>query len=638
MNQATLDLAMRCIEYLCQRHHDPDLPAKERSENVFTGQYSFHAFSTRMWFDLVCQYLRSIKAANPSANLIDAIQMLWEARKIQDFYTVDESEDESEDKSDNEATFETLKVKHPLLHQLLCGVSRFRNSSFHFTGKTYQGTATSFMHMNPLRIELPELIFSDSQKDKRDPLTTSATSQRIRQALDNALCDSPKGWLHSAEPGCHENCAHILQYYGPRPFKCRFPQCEFWQHGFQKRVTRDRHEHSHDNPLTCPVPGCEFGLIGFLSERMRQCHFKEAHQNDPPQVSFDVQDLAQDGVEALLSDLVQEDQVEAVQKVLSTFPNALRDNGCRHKLRILAAFAASGAMLELLEEPAEYDESELLSEVWADCIAESIKGCNGGTLKYVLSRVKPFPDIEWTDFIHSDDFINSPQGKDHSRRVLLISQLVSNDWLEGMKIWAKWLRSGLSIFPKERQSLTLIKRLFGGAKTILATASHSAGDQQLLCLWRDSGVLSFLDKNWASQTLRNVAEFSFSITLAAYLLEHGADINGRPAKTQKTALHRAAGNTSAEGAEMMRFLLLNGADPEADQEGTKGTARTSRPAKRVREEQGAKGIHRWLGKTWDELVEETNRIRNDKEAGKELMSKIGEGKETAFSDQEPMAD
>ena len=83
------------------------------------------------------------------------------------------------------------------------------------------------------------------------------------------------------------------------------------------------------------------------------------------------------------------------------------------------------------------------------------------------------------------------------------------------------------------QSLTLIKRLFGGTKTILAAASHSAGDQQLLCLWRDSGVPSLLDKNWASQTLRNVAEFSFSITLAAYLLEHGADINGRPVKRRK---------------------------------------------------------------------------------------------------------
>jgi ankyrin repeat protein len=139
-----------------------------------------------------------------------------------------------------------------------------------------------------------------------------------------------------------------------------------------------------------------------------------------------------------------------------------------------------------------------------------------------------------------------------------------------------------------------------------------------------------LKETWNDQTLRNVAEFSCSITLAAYLLEHGADINGRPSKTQKTALHRAAGNTSAEGAEMIRFLLLNGANPEVGQD-TYEKPSSALVVKRVREEQGAKGIHRWLGKTWDELVEETNRIRNDKEAGKELMSRIGEGKETAFS-------
>jgi hypothetical protein len=352
-------------------------------------------------------------------------------------------------------------------------------------------------------------------------------------------------------------------------------------------------------------------------------------------VSFDVQDLAQDGVEALLSDLIQEDQVGVVQKVLSTFPNALQVNDSRHKLRILAAFAASGAMLELLEEPAEYDEAKLVSEAWADCIAESIKGRNGSTLRYLLSRVKPFLDGQLQGRV---DSLRGREGKDQSHRVLLISQLVSNDWLEGMKIWAKWLRSGLNIFPRRGQNLTLIKRLFGGKKIILAAASHSAGDQQLLCLWRDSGVVALLDEMWASQTLRNVAEFGCSITLAAYLLGHGANINGRPSYTKKTALHRAAGNTSAEGAEMIRFLLLNGADPEADPKETDDRLRIlQRPGKKIRDEEGAKGIHRWLGKTWDELVEETKRIRHDKEAGKEMMSKIGEGKEITLSDREPMA-
>ncbi|KAH9217331.1 hypothetical protein DL95DRAFT_494393 [Leptodontidium sp. 2 PMI_412] len=596
MNQATLDLAMRCIDYLCQRHHDSDLPAAEISENLSTGQYSFHAFSTLMWFDLICQYVRSVKAANPSANLIAAIQMLWEARKIENIDGIaggergDESEDESEDESANEATFETLKIKHPLLYQLLCRVSRFRNSSFQFTGKTSRA----------------------SQKNKCDPLTTSAVSQRIHQALDNALCNSPKGWLDSAEPECHENCALILQYYGPRPFKCRFPQCDFWRHGFQKRGSRDRHERSHDNPLTCPVPSCEYGLIGFLSERMRQSHVKQAHQNDPPQVSDDVQDLTQDGVEALLSYLVQKNQVEDVQKVLSNFPNALLANESRHKLQLLAAFAASGDMLKLLEKPVENNRVKLLSEALVDCIAESIKGHNGSTLRYFLSQVRPlFKDYYST--------MNYP----HQLR--LMHPLVSNDWLEGMKIWAKWLRSGLNIAPTQG-SLFKLASLLGGKQTMQAVGSHSAGEQQLLCLWRDSRLTSVLNKTLLSEFLRSVAEFNCSITLAAYLLEHGADINGRKSTKQKTALHWAAGNTSAEGAELIRFLLLEGADPEISQ------VCQYRHLKRVRDEQGARGIHQWLGKTWDELIEETNRIRKDKQARKEIMSKIGEGNENALSE------
>lgn len=354
---------------------------------------------------------------------------------------------------------------------------------------------------------------------------------------------------------------------------------------------------------------------------MRQSHFKQAHQSDPPQEIFDLQDVAQDGVEALLCDLVQENKVAEAQKVLLASPNVLRANGSRHKLQMLAAFAASSDMLELLEESAEYDKVDLASKARINCIAESIKGHNGSTLRYLLSRVKPFFGNKAQDkpqyFFGSSDLIFR---KGTERDYLIISQLVSNDWLEGMKIWAKWLRSGP--IPTHGDSLARIKYLFGSKRTILAAASHSAGDQQLLCLWRGSGVVSLLDKKWASRTLGTVAQFSCSIALATHLLEHGADINGRVACTHKTSLHRAAGNTSAKGAEMIRFLLLNGADPEADLGGVDG--------KKIREEEGAKGIHRWLGKTWDELVEETKRIRHDKEAGKELMSKIDEEKEIAL--------
>jgi hypothetical protein len=79
--------------------------------------------------------------------------MLWEARKIQDLYRTakneskddseENSEDEGEDESDRKAIFEPLKAKQPLLDEVLYRVSRFRNSSFSFTGKTNSGTIAS---------------------------------------------------------------------------------------------------------------------------------------------------------------------------------------------------------------------------------------------------------------------------------------------------------------------------------------------------------------------------------------------------------------------------------------------------------------------------------------------------------------
>jgi hypothetical protein len=154
---ATLDLAVQCISYLCQHHHDLDLANEQRLDNVITGQYVFHAFSTRLWFDLVCQYLRLMKREVPSATFVDSLKMLLDCRTIRNLRSTyggseydgdddseDNSEDDSEDYNESDSVFHDifaiLKTEHPQHHRLLCKVSRFRNSSFLFTGNLNQGT------------------------------------------------------------------------------------------------------------------------------------------------------------------------------------------------------------------------------------------------------------------------------------------------------------------------------------------------------------------------------------------------------------------------------------------------------------------------------------------------------------------
>lgn len=154
MNQATLDLAIRCIDYLCQNHHDPVLSEQEVSSKLLTGQYSFDAFASQMWFELSCQYLRSVKALDVSAALTESIHMLWELRKKEDIHEgnsfVSDEGDSSDvsyvndNKTDDRRVPETIKHQHPLLHDLLRSVSHFRQSSFVYTGEADHGISNTF--------------------------------------------------------------------------------------------------------------------------------------------------------------------------------------------------------------------------------------------------------------------------------------------------------------------------------------------------------------------------------------------------------------------------------------------------------------------------------------------------------------
>jgi hypothetical protein len=465
---------------------------------------------------------------------------------------------------------------------------------------------------------------SDSRRQENDPLSISEISQYIRKAFDEALCNSPTGHLRPEDLEYHEICHYILQYYGQRPFKCKYPHCEYWQHGFQMRSRRDEHERSHDKPLKCHVDGCAFGQVGFLSEKMRQRHLKCAHQSHLSQLGLNTQSLAQGEVEAMLSDLVPQDQVEAVKKVLSAFPDSLLENQTQN-LVLSAAFSASSNMLELFWESAKNDDEERFRfsnefSVHASYIMSSIQGHNKGTLMYILDRSSPCFTEEH----------KSLRRLGYQEQIKLTSKLVSSDWLEGAKIWSKWIRkmkNESKETPKyDREAMNPTSK-----GTVISVASGPAAEQQLLYLWRNSGAISN-PEGVLSRLLRAVARHRPSVTLARYLLEEGARINARASTTHPTALHYAARHTSAEAAELMRFFLLNGADPEADQAATQDNGRLPRPKSKIRDEKGAKGIHRWLGKTWDELVEETEQVMRDNKAGRLLVSRANDSEKTRILD------
>jgi hypothetical protein len=85
-----LDLALRCVVYLCQDHHDPDLTEDEIDANVLWGAYRLHYFSSNFWLALINQYLTLSSATTLPNTLIDQLRILLETRSLEDHIKTDQ--------------------------------------------------------------------------------------------------------------------------------------------------------------------------------------------------------------------------------------------------------------------------------------------------------------------------------------------------------------------------------------------------------------------------------------------------------------------------------------------------------------------------------------------------------------------
>lgn len=335
---------------------------------------------------------------------------------------------------------------------------------------------------------------------------------------------------------------------------------------------------------------------------MRQKHIQEGHSSDQPQPKLDASDLKDDSVEPLLHYLVTENRVKEVESVLSSLPDP--ETYRTQNLRLLASFSASPAMLQLLgEHRSQFD--------LVRCIIQSIQGRNEMTMEYNLKGLLKPLEPTWK---HLDD---NP-----------LCQLMSTGWIEGLKLWCKASRNQLATGPDGIEGVgraTLVKKRLSDTRLLQGAVKHPAGEEALIFLWRHSGLISYISDIplWASRTLRHVARLGCSVTLATELLSRGASVNFQSRGDERTALHCAARNDSVEGAEMIQFLLLKGADPEATLRIY--DRRSPTIIKRIRDEKGARNIHDWIGKSWDELVEETKHIRSGKQVRESLEFRKTEG-------------
>jgi len=119
--EATLSLATSCIIYLCQRRYGLEIldDKDEVANQILSGGYRFHYFSTTLWLELVERYVRLTRSQVPPKELINLLELLVNERSSYEF-------DGSIENFSQPAHLQPFQPKWPDLHNILCNAAHFR--------------------------------------------------------------------------------------------------------------------------------------------------------------------------------------------------------------------------------------------------------------------------------------------------------------------------------------------------------------------------------------------------------------------------------------------------------------------------------------------------------------------------------
>ncbi|KAK5057894.1 hypothetical protein LTR84_011895 [Exophiala bonariae] len=119
--EATLSLATCCITYLCQTHHDYNIPDADLEYNILSGAYRLHDFAVLMWPELLKRYNHLVGQGSVCDKLVDVLETLRCER-------ANETYEESAGSS-TPSYLERLKTTSPALHDIICKAVHFRELS-----------------------------------------------------------------------------------------------------------------------------------------------------------------------------------------------------------------------------------------------------------------------------------------------------------------------------------------------------------------------------------------------------------------------------------------------------------------------------------------------------------------------------
>ena len=377
-----------------------------------------------------------------------------------------------------------------------------------------------------------------------DPLTISVTQLRVHGLLEAALCPSP-----DHRQGCE--CATLQRQYGSRLFKCSRLGCPFFRTGFEAKSERDRHLQTHNRPYKCDRPNCDFSHMGFGSQARLNVHLQHHEkQGRTPVAHLTNVDHNDDDVELIILDAVEANDLDLVRDFTVEIPRFSK------KLLSHAVVSSSCEMLELLLEACKSEQ-----DIGSTILSDAVRANNLEATRALLNR-----------------------GASNYDLVSCISYAMINVSPEMIKVLLQYDTKDSR--PKRFGSLSLRMPLppdrFKEARVI-----------QCLSLLRDRTKETKAFENCFVEN----AQRCYSIAIAKFLLRNGVNVN--TTRRGYTALFWASTRRDQRAAELMRFLLESGADPDF-----KSIRKGVTP---IADNHGPRNISEWLGISWEQLVEESRK-------------------------------
>ncbi len=301
---------------------------------------------------------------------------------------------------------------------------------------------------------------------------------------------------------------------------------------------------------------------------MRDLHWEQCHQVGQ-EMNWLPQNPDEDEIQPLLFDLVRADKVELVKGLCRQFQKCARE--VKDSLVKLAVSSGSPAMVDLL---LKYHNS-LAHEA---LVVAAVRGNNMETFRHLL------PNSRCMDYS------------------VVLPEILKSKSEEFLLNWEIYIDTEHETWIIDKRHVSFYE-IYIGPRFLSVAKGDPDNERLILLLWEKLNLAKVGTKAELGDTLVHVAAKCGSMKLAKYLIDAGVSVDYRRSSKYLTPLHHAVKHNTLEAAKLVKFLLGMGADPEA--------FAVSRHGKitRIKDEAGVRGISKWLGVSWDNLVEQTKAER-----------------------------